>query len=111
MTAQTFLDSLCSWKLVVGVPMAYRDRRWLVRRVSSAAIRLTWLRIRRARVVTSSRLPIGVATTNRVPGMWRRRGERLYCTIGGSDPRLKLILDSSLTHESLRTAPALRGRS
>jgi len=38
--------------------------------VSSAAISATSRSTRSARVVMSSRLPIGVATTNKVPGMW-----------------------------------------
>ena len=64
-----FPASLCSCRLVVGVAIACRARRWPVRRVSSAAMRETSRRIRSARTVMSSRLPIGVATTNSVPGM------------------------------------------
>jgi hypothetical protein len=38
--------------------------------------------------VMSSRLPMGVATTNKVPDMRdeKKPGEHLYCTIGGSVP-------------------------
>src|SRR5438876_847673 len=53
--------------------MAYRASRWPVRRVSSAAISVTSRSTRNARAVMSSRLPIGVATTNSVPGMRRQR--------------------------------------
>src|SRR2546430_3237006 len=53
--------------------MAYRASRWAVRRVSSAAISVTSRSTRSARAVMSSRLPIGVATTNSVPGMRRQR--------------------------------------
>ena len=44
-----------------------------MRRVSSAAMTDGFSQTRRARTVMSSRLPIGVATTNRVPAMRGRR--------------------------------------
>ncbi len=47
-----------------------------MRRVSSAAMSDTSRRIRRARSVTSSRLPIGVATT--IEGAWHGAPGRLY---------------------------------
>ena len=62
-------DSLWACRLVVGVRIACRASKWAVRRVSSAAITATPPRIRSARNVMSSRLPIGVATTNNVPDM------------------------------------------
>jgi len=71
--------SLCSWRLVVGVWIPYRVSNWAVRRVSSAAMSATSRSTRSARVVMSSRLPIGVATTKSVPGIDRAA----YCTIQG----------------------------
>ena len=72
-SAAAFLDSLCSCRLVVGVAIAWRARSCAVRRVSSAAITAASRSTRRARTVMSSRLPMGVATTNSVPGMSGRR--------------------------------------
>jgi hypothetical protein len=72
--APDFPASLCSWRLVLGVAIACRASRCAVRRVSSAAINAASRSTRSARTVMSSRLPIGVATTNSVPGM---SGDRL----------------------------------
>src|SRR5262245_33604006 len=49
--------------------MAVRARRGAFRRESPAARTVTSRRRRSARTVMSSRLPIGVATTNSVPGI------------------------------------------
>jgi len=72
-SAPDFPASLCSWRLVLGVVIACRASRCAVRRVSSAAITDTSRSTRSARTVMSSRLPIGVATTNSVPDMWGKR--------------------------------------
>jgi len=72
-SAFAFPASLCSCRLVVGVEIAWRASRCAVRRVSSAAMTATSRRTRSARTVMSSRFPIGVATTNSVPGIWRER--------------------------------------
>ncbi len=67
-----FCASLCSWRLVVGVSIVWRASRCAVLRVSSAAMIATSRSTRSARSVMSSRLPIGVATTNNVPGIMGR---------------------------------------
>src|ERR1019366_7367935 len=72
MSDAAFFPSLCSWKLVVGVVIANRVSRCAVRRVSSAAMTATSPSTRSARAVMSSRLPMGVATTNSVPGIGMR---------------------------------------
>ena len=81
-----FFRSLWAWRLVVGVAIACRASRCAVRRVSSAAMIATSRRIRSARIVMSSRFPIGVATTKSVPAVLveRLKSRFVYCTIGGS---------------------------
>src|SRR5512145_797123 len=63
---------LCAKYDVVGVWMSKWASRARVRRVSSQAMTSTSRSTRSARSVTSSRLPMGVATTKRVPLRLRR---------------------------------------
>ena len=66
-------DSLWLCRLVVGVWMSYAASSFRVCRVSSAAIRSTSPRMRTARYVMSSRLPMGVLTTKSAlifPSLW-----------------------------------------
>ena len=69
--------ALCSWKLttLARAVIPWCESSPAVRRVSSAAIASASRSIRRARNVMSSRLPIGVATTKSVPGIWTLGGE------------------------------------
>src|SRR5689334_16785160 len=66
----------------MGRMIPCRSSRMRVRRVSSAAIRSTSARTRSARSVTSSRFPIGVATTYSVP----RPGTSLSGVEAAGDP-------------------------
>src|SRR5262245_16698566 len=65
---------LCSKYETVGVWMSKCESSARVRRVSSQAISATSRSTRSARADTSSRLPMGVATTKRVPRSLRLRG-------------------------------------
>ena len=61
-------SSLCSCSASNGVAMPKWASNWPLRRVSSAQIAATARKVSRARGLMSPRLPIGVATTNSVPG-------------------------------------------
>lgn len=65
--------SLCAWRLTSRGEAPRCSSRCRVRRVSSAATIGTSRRMRAARSVRSSRLPIGVDTTYRVPPPAARR--------------------------------------
>src|SRR6266496_5385342 len=100
-----FQRSLCSKYEVVGVAMAWLSSRRAVRRVSSQATRLTVRRTRMARSERSSRLPIGVATTNRVPGplgppasLPIRLAYLFPCVSDAVMRRIPLLLTHGLTH-------------
>src|SRR2546422_10563367 len=72
-----------------------------VRRVSSQAIRSTSRSTRSARAETSSRLPIGVATTNRVPRALRLRG--LF--VGFGDQHRPLVVQDHLARDDALLEP------
>src|SRR5262245_9259081 len=76
-----------------------------VRRVSSQAIRSTSRSTRSARAETSSRLPIGVATTKRVPRALRLRG--LFLGLG--DQHRTLVVQDHLARDDA-LLEALDGR-
>src|SRR5467141_825278 len=76
-----------------------------VRRVSSQAIRSTSRSTRSARAETSSRLPIGVATTKRVPRALRLRG--LF--VGFGDQHRPLVVHDDLARDDA-LLEALDGR-
>src|SRR5215813_3109071 len=76
-----------------------------VRRVSSQAIRSTSRSTRSARAGTSSRLPIGVATTERVPRALRLRG--LFLGLG--DQHRTLVVQDHLARDDA-LLEALDGR-
>src|SRR5690349_7069788 len=76
-----------------------------VRRVSSQAISCTSRRMRSARAETSSRLPIGVATTYRVPRALRLRG--LFLSLG--DQHRTLVVQDDLAGDDALLEP-LDGR-
>src|SRR5213593_4931355 len=76
-----------------------------VRRVSSQAIRSTSRSTRSARAETSSRLPIGVATTKRVPRALRLRG--LFVGLG--DQHRALVVQDHLARDDA-LLEALDGR-
>src|SRR6266581_1174396 len=76
-----------------------------VRRVSSQAIRSTSRSTRSARAETSSRLPIGVATTKRVPRALRLRG--LF--VGFGDQHRPLVVQDHLARDDALLEP-LDGR-
>src|SRR2546426_6174465 len=76
-----------------------------VRRVSSQAIRSTSRSTRSARAETSSRLPIGVATTKRVPRALRVRG--LF--VGFGDQHRPLVVQDHLARDDALLEP-LDGR-
>src|SRR5207248_10272740 len=76
-----------------------------VRRVSAQAIRSTSRSTRSARAETSSRLPIGVATTKRVPRALRLRG--LF--VGFGDQHRPLVVHDHLARDDA-LLEALYGR-